>query len=156
MYERHGHAVKHSVSPEWYAWQHMKQRCQNRNNADYAKYGGRGIKVCQAWETFINFFQDMGERPSAKHSLERKDTNGDYTPENCKWATKWEQNCNRQSAYGKNLPVGVQKRGGSYRARLDNRTLYCGPSLEQAINARLLAIAIKEQQLCPTLNQSQE
>ena len=84
-----------SKSPERRAWSAMRQRCGNPNNPQYDLYGGRGIKVCARWrESFENFYADMGARPGAKYSLDRIDTNGDYEPGNCRWATPVEQSNN--------------------------------------------------------------
>lgn len=71
----------------------MLQRCNNPNNPDYRKYGGRGIAVCAQWRRFESFYADMGERPAGM-SIERKDVNGAYEPSNCVWATKTQQNRN--------------------------------------------------------------
>jgi hypothetical protein len=72
---------------EYAIWSTMKQRCNNQNNVDYKDYGGRGIKVCDRWNDFANFIEDMGKCPSKNHSLDRIDNDSGYNPENCKWTT---------------------------------------------------------------------
>jgi hypothetical protein len=77
---------------ELYAmWKGMRNRCLNPSGQDYALYGGRGIRICERWNNFRVFVEDMGLRPSKKHSIDRVDGNGDYCPSNCKWATQFEQ-----------------------------------------------------------------
>lgn len=91
--ERHG---VDKNSPEYNAWENMKNRCYNPNYQLYHRYGGRGIKVCNRWKSrFMNFYNDMGKRPSLKHSLNRIDNNGGYEPSNCNWATASEQQYNK-------------------------------------------------------------
>lgn len=90
--------TKHGMyeSPEYNSWYSMKYRCTNMNAANYKYYGGRGIIVCERWmQSFENFYQDMGPRPTGKHSLDRIDNNGNYEPSNCRWATDDQQYKNK-------------------------------------------------------------
>lgn len=78
------------------AWTDMRQRCRNPNHKNFDRYGGRGIQVCARWDDFANFLADMGE-PAPKMWLERKDNDGHYEPDNCRWATIREQTRNKSN-----------------------------------------------------------
>ena len=93
--------ITHGLSStnEYKAWQQIKRRCQNPAAKDYPKYGGRGIKLCARWQKYDGFLDDMGRRPTEMHSIERIDNDGDYEPSNCRWATRLEQQQNKQNTF---------------------------------------------------------
>lgn len=91
MRERHGHTYKATKSFTYRSWEAMRCRCRDAARVEYKHYGGRGITVCQRWEnSFPAFLEDMGERPPGT-TLDRVDTDGNYEPGNCRWATMQEQ-----------------------------------------------------------------
>ena len=99
---RHIHHESMNRTPEYNSWSDMRSRCRDSFNASYKHYGGRGIKVCDRWNAndgsgYLNFLADMGRKPSPRHSLDRIDPDGDYCPENCRWATMKEQNMNKKN-----------------------------------------------------------
>lgn len=92
----HGHAPRSKVTRTYQTWQGMLQRCTNPLNPKFQDYGGRGITVCERWQTFENFLADMGIRPNGL-SIDRINNDGNYEPGNCKWATRKEQMNNTRS-----------------------------------------------------------
>lgn len=81
------------------AWCSMRKRCNDPDHAAYKKYGGRGIRICERWDVFENFYADMGDKPGKRYSLDRIDNNGNYEPGNCRWATPLEQTQNRECSW---------------------------------------------------------
>ena len=91
---------KHGMhtSPEYAAWENMKQRCTNPCNSQFQNYGARGIAVCSEWtNSFEAFYDRLGPRPSSMHSLDRIDVNGHYEPGNVRWATPVQQSRNKRN-----------------------------------------------------------
>jgi hypothetical protein len=87
---KHGHAPDAGASPTYGSWRAMWQRCTNPGDKRWHRYGGRGITVCERWRQFDNFLHDMGERPEGK-TIDRKNNDMGYSPDNCRWATAKEQ-----------------------------------------------------------------
>jgi len=132
------------ITPEWRAWCAIRSRCTNSNLFQWKDYGGRGIKVCDRWiEAFENFYADMGQRPSSHHSIERRDNDGNYTPENCFWATRIEQANNKSNVPKYTFQDKTQTLPDWCRElHLDRRKIYTrlrmGWTFERAITTPIL------------------
>jgi cytochrome c-type biogenesis protein CcmH/NrfF len=111
----------------------MKTRCYNPNFKQYKDYGGRGIKVCDRWQSFGNFLADMGERPSKYHTLERKDNDKEYNPQNCRWATRKEQIQNRRSINTLHSPEYYRNAYNNQEIRPIGEQMTCPVCSEQFI-----------------------
>lgn len=127
-----------SKHPLYYIWAAMHQRCLDPNHSAFKYYGGRGIKVCVRWLDFWSFVQDVGSRPSKSHSIERVNPDGNYTPENCRWATAGEQSVNKRNTRW--IEIGGRKMLASEWAKelgLSTPTILArlrnGMSAEQAV-----------------------
>lgn len=137
-------SIKHARtnSLEWRSWTSMKARCSNPNVYSYERYGGRGITVCERWlgkDGFKNFLADMGNRPSPEHTLDRIDSNGNYEPGNCRWATKIEQATNRRNTVmvtcnGETLSVEGWGRRNGIQSGTIRRRISKGMALEDAVS----------------------
>lgn len=121
---RHGAAKRKHHSSTYKSWAQMRKRCLCKTAMQYARYGGRGISICERWGDFANFLADMGERPAGA-TLDRIDNEGDYCPANCRWAPQFVQVRNRANtvfvtAYGLRLPLAewAAKTGLSYNTLL--------------------------------------
>ncbi len=113
-------------SVERSTWSSILRRCYKKDNASYPKWGGRGIRVCKRWrDSFDSFLQDMGRRPSPKHSIDRIDNDGDYKPSNCRWTTNKVQSNNRRNTiwlkyHGQTLSISMW----ADKLKLPRRLLY--------------------------------
>lgn len=134
-----------TTHPLYRTYMEMKRRCYNQNFKDYSDYGGRGIAIDERWlgiKGFDKFVEDMGEKPSPKHSIDRIDVDGNYSPENCRWADIYVQTSNRRS--NREL-VGISKTGsGSWKAELFHKGSYL---LQKTFATKLEAIEARTEAL---------
>ena len=132
------HGETKPMTPEYSTWSKMKYRCSNPRAAGYENYGGRGIKICKRWQKFENFLADMGRRPGDGYSLERINSNGDYRPSNCVWATKEAQMNNTRRSHrltvkGETRTLAEWARSTGIKASTIRMRLSRGWSPEQAL-----------------------
>jgi hypothetical protein len=135
----HGHSSGGKLTSEYNSWRNMRDRCRYPSSDNWDMYGGRGIKVCERWDTsFENFLADMGPKPTPKHTIGRKDQDGNYEPGNCEWETIPQQNRNRRDNRmvmfgGRELTLAEACREmGIPRNRVDARLRY-GFTVEEAL-----------------------
>jgi len=116
----------------------MHDRCTNENAHQYPNYGGRGIRVCERWQKFENFLDDMGHRPSSRHSIDRwPNVNGNYEPSNCRWATWTQQANNKRNTVmvtynGETLPASTWSRRLGGNRNMVAKRIKDGWSIERA------------------------
>jgi hypothetical protein len=130
---KHTHGM--SRTPIYKIWDGVKGRCTNSNNKRYKDYGGRGISICDRWLIFENFYADMGERPEGL-SIDRIDVNGNYEPNNCRWATDRVQYDNTQ--FSTKLGIDCSLRELAKKHNIPYSTIqsriFRGWSVEDALN----------------------
>ena len=124
----------------YWVWKSMRQRCNNSLNAKYPLYGEKGITVCERWNSFALFLEDMGRRPTPLHTLDRIEAKENYEPRNCKWSTLAEQAAVGRRTW-KTTTHGItgiswHKRSKRWQAKVQNKLLYWGTDFFEACCAR--------------------
>ena len=135
----HGDTPKKGHAVEYAVWRSMKARCYNPKNKAYASYGGRGITVCDPWQSYAVFLSDMGRRPSPNHSIDRLDNNGNYCKTNCRWVTHQEQIDNRRNTRmltwnDQTKPLGTWAKELDIPYHYIHTRLYHGWSVDRALS----------------------
>jgi hypothetical protein len=149
------HGMTHTLV--YRSWHAMRQRCSNPKSIGYPYYGGRGIRVCKRWQKFENFFADMGDRPTPKHTIDRINVNGDYEPSNCRWALSKEQAQNttqnvRLSYGGETLILSEWSRRTGIRPHVIGYRLRHGWSAARALGFEVEAKNTDGLKNCPICN----
>lgn len=118
-------------------WKGMRTRCYNPNSKDYCYYGKRGIAICERWNKFENFLEDMGEPPTNKHSIDRINNDGNYEPNNCRWTTQREQikNSRPRLHHSTGIKGITYTKNHNYRVRSQGRYIGSFQTLDLAKNA---------------------
>lgn len=139
---KHGEASRNiGRTPEYRTWRGMRERCNRPSHKDYPNWGGRGITVCQRWDSFDLFLADMGRKPGPGFTIDRIDPDGNYCPENCRWvehekqAAEHSRNLRQITVHGTTFPslAAAARHFGVPLTRAHNR-LKAGDTPEQAFN----------------------
>lgn len=138
----HGHCIDDKSTSTYRIWSGMHTRCTNPKTPNFARYGGRGVKVCEQWASFSTFLRDMGEHPAGL-SLDRIDNDGNYEAANCRWATNVEQHRNRSDNKivefrGESCTLAEWEDRLCMRRGLLRERLLCGWDVERAMTAPLM------------------
>lgn len=141
---KHGHLANNERPSEYMIWINIKRRCLDPKNRQWPSYGGRGITLCQEWiNSFEAFIDDMGRRPSLKHSIDRKDNDKGYFKDNCRWATQKEQCRNKRNnamvTYkGQTMTItDLEEMVGAKTRYIYDRHFRYGWSIEEAVETPL-------------------
>lgn len=136
-------------TPEYSAWNNMRRRCDNPRHRQYKHYGGRGIAVCERWQTsFDAFLSDMGQRPTKDHTLERVNNNEGYGPSNCTWATRKQQNRNQRSSRllsydGRTMSLAAWAEHAEIDYKTFQQRIYNGWEVERALSVPVRISALR-------------